>query len=495
MKAYESLKQRYEEMSNLTKAIRLLAWDRDADIMPPDSAAERGQIIAQLEIENLRKATAPEIGAWMDKAATENRDDIWDQRNFMLMQEEYALSRALPEKLVTECAKAESLLVSAYGEAKPTSDWNAVKDLGDNLLRLSRERAKIFGDVLGCAPYDALLSQYSRGNNVAFLDPLFSELKSELIPLVARVQEKQKNQRADFDFAVDAPDDIKRLFIQQTAEKTGFSMRRGRIDSAVHPFSSGTKYDTRITYGRTDTISLAFHAVLHECGHALYDQNTPAAWENQPVGQTSDLALHESQSLFIEKQVAYGSPFLGHIYDAMRAAFPAIQRGGDRENFIATFHKVQPDFIRFTADEITYPLHVMHRYDIEKMLFDGTLKFADIPAAWNEKFEKDFGLKVPEHKLGCMQDIHWFTGLYGYFPTYTQGALFAAQLFAAAKRDIVNASDLMARGELKPLVAWMTDKVHQYGQLYDAPDLIMRATGEKPSPRFFIDHLKARYLA
>ncbi len=487
--AYAELKDKLVSINLINKASALLGWDQEV-MMPPEAGEERSQILATLSTLVHEKSTNPKIGELI-KAAEGKVTAAEDQRNLKFISQDYLISKNTPEKLVYESSETRSKLVAVWQEAKPTNDWKAVQPLLEKLFSLTKEKAEIASDILKCPLYDAQLYHYARGNTQKVIDPLFAMLKEKLPPLVQEIVSVQsKNPPLEIaHFSIENQEKVSRIL----AEKIRYSFSRGRLDTAAHPFSGGTKNDSRITnrYSEEEPFT-SLYGVMHEVGHALYTQNLPQEWDGQPVGWDSDLSIHESQSLITEKQAGLNEGFIGYLHKLIQENDQSFSMslGG----FKQTLYKVQPSFIRVDADEATYPLHVVLRYEIEKKLFNGDIQVADIPELWNVEFKKLLGIDVPAHNVGCMQDIHWYWGLFGYFPTYTQGALYAAQLFAAMKRDIPSVEQDLAQGDLTAFNGWLTDKIHRWGQIYDAPELIRRATGEAPTAEYFLNHLKNRYL-
>lgn len=490
MSAYQQLKDYLLEISYLEKASALLEWDMEV-MMPVESSADRSKLLATLGAVIHEKKIAPAIGEWLARAESEVSEAV-DQRNLAMIRQNYALETQLPKKLVYALEEAKNTAFTAWGAAKASNDWKAVQPALAALVSLSRERAQIHADILGCAVYDAQLFRFARGNSMAVIDPLFDRLKQELPPIVQQIVEKQRALPVR---QYHIPVDKQKQIARELAEKIGYSFARGRLDTAIHPFSGGTGQDSRITtrYDADQPFS-GFYGVIHEVGHALYSQNLPPEWMGQPIGADSDLSLHESQSLLMEKQMGLSESFMTFLHGLIVTHDSDFSVSCQTEEFMHHLRRVTPSYIRVDADEATYPLHILLRYDLEKRLFAGSLDVADIPEAWNEGFKELVGLDVPEHRLGCMQDIHWFWDLFGYFPTYTQGALYAAQLFAAAKRDLPKLDDQLAHGDNAALLGWLKEKIHSQAQFYDAPELIERATGEKPDARYFLEHLKNRYL-
>jgi carboxypeptidase Taq len=485
---HADFKKHMKDMANLNKISRLLTWDREV-MMPPDSIAERAQTMATISAMQHGMATDPRLEKWFDIVEAESNTAA-EKRNLLLLRENYKLAGALPERLVRELSESVNKCVAAWRHAKQNSDWKSVEPFLENLFALSYERAQIYADLLGKTTYDANLYLFARGNNTRLIDGMFDQLRVELPPLLERTLEACKSRTYK---TPSLPIEAQEKLSRQMAEAVGYSFRRGRLDASTHPFSRGTKYDSRMTTRYlADKPLAAIRVTMHETGHALYSQNVPDEWEDMPVGQATDLSLHESQSLLLERHVGLSPQFLSYLHGVMKQDGYASDCGA--QDLVSTLHHVERDYIRVEANEISYPLHVMLRYEMEKKLFARELKVSDIPDAWNAQTKALLGLDVPEHRLGCMQDIHWFQGSFGYFPTYTQGALYAAQIFTAIRKDIPDLMDQIGQGEFKPLMTWLNRNIHNQGMLYDAADLITKVTGEPPSSRFFLDHLKERYL-
>lgn len=485
------LKAHLKDSAAVGKAAALLEWDKEV-MMPPDSDAERGQILAALDVVSHAKRTDPRIAGWIKDARGETQDPL-ELRNLQLLEEEYLIATALPERLVRAITETKNTCVSVWQEAKPKSDWNAVRPSLEALFALVQEKAAILGEALGVTPYDALLRLSARNNNVQLIDGLFNELETALPPMLEQALQRCAAHPPK---TIHLPRAVQEQAARQLATTIGFSLTRGRLDVSSHPFSGGTKYDSRITTRFPEGNSFsALMGVLHEVGHAMYSQNTPQEWEDMPLGADSDLSLHESQSLLIEKQVGLSPEFIHYMHQTIQQLDQSALSGITPADMQRHLHHVSRDFIRVEANELTYPLHVVLRYGLEKKLFTGQLRVDDIPQAWNEGMKRLIGVDVPEHRLGCLQDIHWYWGLFGYFPTYTQGALYAAQIFAAAKRALPDLMQQLRRGECATLMGWLHTHIHRAGQIWDIPELITRVTGEAPTAKHFLEHLRARYLA
>jgi carboxypeptidase Taq len=345
------------------------------------------------------------------------------------------------------------------------------------------------------APYDALLDQFEPDGRSGRIDLLFAELESFLPGLLQRVLERQMKQPAPLPLDGPFPVEAQRRLGVGMMKAVGFDFGKGRLDVSAHPFTGGTPDDVRLTtrYDESD-FARALMGVLHETGHGMYEAGLPAAWRHQPVGRARGMALHESQSLLLEMQACRGRPFITFAAQRMRDAFGGSGPAWDADNILRLYTTVKPGFIRVDADEVTYPLHVILRYRLERALIAGDLSLEDLPAAWNDGIERGLGIRPPTDTLGCLQDIHWPDGAWGYFPTYTLGALAAAQLFQAACAADPDIEPGLSRGDFAPLYRWLRTNVHGKGASVSTDDLLRAATGATLETASFRRHLERRYL-
>jgi len=379
-----------------------------------------------------------------------------------------------------------------WREARPASDFALVRDALSEVVKLTREAARVLGEALGVSPYDALLMGYQRGITAAEVTEIFAGYEAFLQKALPMAEEIQARAPAPAlppgPYAVD----VQEAICQRLSEEAGLNYQHARLDRSAHPFCGGTPTDIRITnrYDEQDFCA-ALMGALHETGHAMYEQNLPADWRRQLVGEASGMAAHESQSLIIEMQTVRSDAYLSYLAPVLSQAFgkditvPALK---------GRLRHVERSFIRVEADEMTYPAHVILRFRLEQALISGDLAVADLPAAWNEGFETLLGVKVPNDRVGCLQDIHWHCGLIGYFPTYSLGAMAAAQLMAAARAAVPGLDDRFSRGDLSGLLAWLRENVHAHGSRLGFNELLVRATGQALNPKAFERHLTERYL-
>ncbi|WP_371515028.1 carboxypeptidase M32 [Methyloceanibacter sp. wino2] len=492
---YAKLEMHFAELHQIEHAQAMLSWD-EAVIMPPGGGTERGEALAALAAIAHRALTTDAVGNLLN-AAEAGSDPLsqWQQANLRAMRRMHTRAVAVPEDIVRASQVAAARCQQIWRVARAENDWKAVAEPLAEVLALAREEAAALGEALALDPYDALLDGYEEGTRADDVVPLFDDLKGFLPGLVDRVLARQ---RSPLPLPGPFPQDGQNRLGEEMMRRLGFDFARGRLDISHHPFCGGVPDDTRITTRYSDTDFLeSFMAVLHETGHALYQQGLPADWRQQPVGNCLGAAVHESQSLFVEMQISRSSSF-------MEFAAPHIRHhlGGGQDddawtadNLHAHAICVRRDYIRVEADELTYPLHVILRFELERALIAGDLSVADIPDAWNDGMSRYLGLSTDGNfKDGCMQDVHWFSGLFGYFPTYTLGALVAAQWFAAATRCLPDIETSIRTGDFAPVVSWLRKEIHSRGQLKTARELLTEITGEPLNIRYFKDHLERRYL-
>ncbi|MGY4656393.1 carboxypeptidase Taq [Ewingella americana] len=410
------------------------------------------------------------------------------------MRRKYQQSAVLPESLVQEKSLAGARCEHAWRIQRKSNDWDSFAENLREVVRLSREEAKLRSEATGVGLYDSLLDMYEPGMTSAKLDELFGDLKTWLPNLLKTVVEKQKSETR---VAPVGPFDIEkqRQLGLQVMGRLGFNFDAGRLDVSAHPFCGGVPEDVRITtrYNEHEFLS-AMMGVIHETGHARYEQNLPKEWLGQPVSNARSMGVHESQSLLFEMQLGCSEPFLKSIYPLVIEQF-GQREGLDESNFIKLNQRVEAGLIRVDADEVSYPAHVILRYEIEKALIEGEIEVEDIPALWNRKMKEYLGIDtVGNYRDGCMQDIHWTDGGFGYFPTYTLGAMYAAQLFQCANHAIPTLQDDIARGDLTALFQWLQQNIWQHGSRFTTDQLIKNATGETLNPAYFRKHLESRYL-
>jgi carboxypeptidase Taq len=496
MNAYDSLLQRSREIAVYNSAASLLSWDQET-YMPPKAGAYRAEQLSQLAGLTHRLATAPEVGDWI-KSCEDNLPATADAEgtdlraaNVREWRRDYDRATKLPARLVEEFAHTTSLSRDAWAQARRDSNFAAFAPWLEKILTLTREQAECWG--YATCRYDALLEGYEPGARAADLVPVFADLQKQLTPLLPALEKitgAVDPARLMGEYSVDA----QRALNKEIAEAIGFDFEAGRIDTTVHPFCTemGPR-DCRLTtrYDLRDFTS-SLSGTMHEAGHGLYTQGLDAAQFGTPMGTYVSLGIHESQSRLWENQVGRSRAFWAHWYPRVRKVFPSLE-ALPLEEFWLLVNRVKPTHIRVEADEATYNLHIILRFEIEQKLVAGDLAVNDLPAAWNARFEQIFGLPVPDDARGCLQDTHWALGLIGYFPTYTLGNLNAAQLYAAAAGQDAAMVDELAQGKYTRLLGWMREKIHRHGRRYSPTELVERATGEPTKATYFLDYLKGKY--
>ncbi|GAB5468530.1 MAG: carboxypeptidase M32 [Rhodospirillales bacterium] len=494
-RAYDWLESRFDRLGALGEAASQLHWDLSV-MMPSGGAAARAEQLSALSVTTHELLIDPGVGDGLTAAEAEAADlDAWQRANLREMRRSWRHATALDGDFVAAMSKACHACEAIWRRARADSEFAAVRPALEEVVRLSQEMALRKAEAFGCSPYEALLDSYEPGIGEVEIDRLFDPLARDLPDLVAEALDRQAGQSPPLTPIGPFPVAAQAQLGRRLMALAGFDFDHGRLDVSLHPFSGGTPDDVRITtrYEEADFTS-SLMGVMHETGHALYERGLPARWRRQPVGESRGMAIHESQSLLIEMQACRSPEFLAFLAPFAAAAFGRSGPAWTAENFRRLYHRVRPDFIRVDADEATYPLHVILRTRLERAILSGDLAVADLPGAWNEGLRKLLGLTPPNDRLGCLQDIHWYDGAWGYFPTYTLGAMTAAQLFAAAVAAVPEARGALARGDFAPLIGWLRGQVHAKASLLSSAELVEAASGRPLDPAIFEAHLRHRYL-
>ena len=498
MSAYRQLEECFDRIAHLNGASAVLQWDWAA-IMPTGGAEARSRQLAELDLIRHEIITDTRLADLLGEAeSTRDELDPWQNANLTEMRHRWAHANALPADLVAALSAAASECELVWRSTRASNDYRAFQMAFEPLLALVREKAAAKSAALGLSNYDALIDNYDPGFTCTEIDVIFAELAAFLPAFLAEVLEKQGTKPAPIAPKGPFSLDKQRALSHTLMGLLGFDFEHGRLDESHHPFCGGVCEDVRITtrYDEVDFTS-SLMAVLHETGHALYERGLPGEWRTQPVGEARSMSLHESQSLLMEMQVCRGIEFFHFAAPLMREAFGAADADAAfaPDNLHRLAQRVEPGFIRVDADEVTYPSHIMLRYQLEKAMIADDLQAADLPGAWSEGMLEFLGLTPETDKDGCLQDIHWAAGEIGYFPSYTLGALIAAQLFSSARTQLADIGVALASGEFQDLLAWLGDKIHRKASRYSSHELIVRATGRPLATDAFKAHLKARYLA
>ncbi|EJL90171.1 carboxypeptidase M32 [Pantoea sp. BIGb0393] len=491
--AYQELSRTFQRLSRFGHLGAIAGVDMQTT-MPPGGSQARGEAMAELSVFMHEVLTDKRLGGLFAAAQQESLNDV-EQVNLSEMQRAWQQATLLPASLVEAKSLAGSRCEHAWRQQRPANDWQGFSANLKEVVKLSREEAQLRADALGVSRYDALLDVFEPGMTSAQLDQTFGDLKSWLPDLLQKAVVKQQQSPIAQPVGPFAIESQKQLGLS-VMKTLGFDFNHGRLDVSAHPFCGGVPEDVRITtrYNENDFLS-AMMGVIHETGHARYEQNLPQQWRGQPVAQARSTAIHESQSLFMEMQLGRSKAFLQHIHPQV-VALMGDQPALELQNFIRQTQRVKPGFIRVDADELSYPAHVILRYEIERALIEGDIEVEDIPALWDEKMQQSLGIDTRgNYRDGCMQDIHWTDGAFGYFPTYTLGAMYAAQLFQAVKRAIPQVDSLIQQGELQPVFDWLQQNIWQHGSRFPTQQLLINATGEALNPHYFRQHLEQRYLS
>ncbi len=493
MQAYTSLEHVFGRLRAIGDAVGILGWDAQT-IMPVGAAEGRAEQLATLRGLAHDMLVAAGTTELLEAAEAETGGlGEWEGANLREMRRAHVHATAVPHDLVVADSKATSRAEMAWREARAASDFALLRPHLKEVLALQREIGRCKGDALGVELYDALLDQYEPGLRQAAIDPLFDRLRAELPGLIDGARSRQG--AAPVPLSGTFPVAAQRSLAEGLMRTLGFDFERGRLDTSLHPFCGGATGDVRITTRyRADDFSRALMGVLHETGHALYEQGRPKPWLQQPVGDARGMVLHESQSLLIEMQACRTREFLTYLSPLLASAFDRRDATLDAENLYRLYTWVEPGFIRVDADEVTYPAHILLRYDLERAMIDGSLAVDDLPAAFDAGMRDLLGLTVVDDAQGCLQDIHWPSGGWGYFPTYTLGAMIAAQLFAAACAAEPGILSGLAAGDFSSLVGWLRREIHAKGSLLTSDVLMTTATGRPLSIEPYLAHLRRRYL-
>ena len=489
--AYNELLTHLKRVHYLGSVASLVGWDEQVNL-PPDSAdqrAEQNAVLAELSHE---AATNSRIGTLLTELEQAAINLSTDQQVVVReARKEYDRATKLPADYVREKAIQGSVGYHAWAKARAASDFASYIPVLEKNIKLAKQEAGYLG--WGDRAYDYMIDKHDPGMTAAVITKLFSELKTELVPLVRQITSSKVKPRSDK--LTGFPVDGQFKFLREVTEKLGFNYRRGRIDVSLHPFCSGNGADIRMTTRfREDEPLGALFGSIHETGHGLYEQGLPLAHHATALGQAAGMGVHESQSRMWENQVGRSRAFWAFFEPRFREEFPAQTSDVTSDELYLAVNKVSPTLIRVEADEITYNLHIILRFEIEQKLFAGTLAVKYLPQAWNQSAEELLGLTPPDDRMGVLQDVHWSDGAFGYFPSYCLGNMIAAQLWYHALELRPDLTADFARGDFSWLLKWLQTNVHAQGKRHDALALTKRITGQELSPQPLLRYLRERYL-
>jgi carboxypeptidase Taq len=501
LKMLEPLSARLLEIQRINSAASVLSWDQET-YMPAGGGAARAEQIATLQGIAHQKLVSPEtehlLGSWLDLQTgvpLEHDGELWDESSRAQLREawrDYHRAKKLPSDFVVRLSRECSLAQQVWVEAKEQSNYKSFLPNLRKVLSLKREEAQLLG-FQDC-PYNALLDVYEPGATIAALRPLFARLKAQLVPLLKNIH--NSTVQIDDGFLYHAYDQARQMeFGRLVLIAMGYDFEKGRLDLSAHPFTTSFHpTDVRVTtrVHEYDLPSCLF-SCIHEGGHGLYDQGLDPAHYGTPLGESVSLGIHESQSRMWENCVGRSRAFWRFFYPILQATFHHQLRAVDMEQFYTVINRVKPSLIRVEADELTYNLHIMLRFEIEQDLIEGKTNPEELPELWNHKMKEYLGVVPSNDGEGVLQDVHWSMGGFGYFPTYTLGNLYAVQFYEQAKLEIPNIEDEIAAGQLMVLRRWLGQKIHRWGRMFTPDHLSQRVTGVSLSPEPFLRYVERKY--
>jgi len=492
IEAYKELKKIFSQASISSDIEGILHWDMST-MMPHNARKQRADqlaFMAKLKHELISDTYVSDLVAKVDIKSLETKD----KANFTEMKREHLFLSALPGDLVESLSKASAKCEGKWQEARKQSEFAIVKEPLKELLNLTKEEATILGKKLNCSPYEALIQKYEPHAQVENIASVFNDLKEFLIPSIDTIIKKQKNDTVLP--IIEKVSSNKQYEIAESLMKTvGFDFTRGRLDKSEHPFCGGATDDVRITtrYNENDPFS-SLEGVMHETGHAMYELGLPKEWQHQPAGRSRGMAMHESQSLLIEMQITRSFAFKKFLSYLLNNSFGLKGKEWTEDNLFALGTRVNKTYIRVEADEVTYPLHIMLRFNMEQMLLANSLQVEDIPSIWNEEYKKLFGIDVDNDTNGCLQDIHWYAGLIGYFPTYSLGALTAAQFAYTLRKEIPHLDADIEEGKFSILISWLRKNIHEKASFFSTNEVLEQVTKSPLNAKYFKEYITNRYL-
>lgn len=492
---YQLLVKHFEKLDHLEHALTFLQWDHMV-IMPPGGNDSRSKTIAELTKMHHDQLASEKTGELLSNARNSALDSE-QKRSLQEMERVYSLAICLPPKLVKAQALAGSKCEHAWRSQRQENDWQGFRKNFEVVVQLSREEAQARFEQSPkrfSTRYDAMVDLYCTGDSSEFIEEVFSSLKEKIPPLLEKVLESQKKNQYPR-LRGPYPIEKQKGLSMELMRKLGFDFDCGRLDVSAHPFSTGCRGDHRITtrFRESDFLE-ALLATAHETGHAAYEAGLPAHWDALPIGEARNLCLHESQSLLFEKQLFLARPFIDYFTQSIHNYLPSTSHI-TADMLWAAATKVERSLIRVEADEVTYPLHVILRFEIESELINGSVEVDDIPELWHTKMLQYLGLPTEDnYRDGCMQDMHWTDGAFGYFPSYTIGALNSAQQMTAIRREFPDWRQRLATGEVGFILKWLTENIWSKGSSMESQDIMVTTTGSSTSPDFLLQHLEMRYL-
>ncbi|MET0299619.1 MAG: carboxypeptidase M32 [Flavitalea sp.] len=487
---YSDYTSKMSRIADLRYASALMQWDQET-YLPAKGAQIRGQQIATISELAHEMFTGPELGKVLDQLIEQDFDTHVEKRNIQLTYEDYSKQQKIPAEFVRKMSETVNQSFHSWIEARKANDFNLFAGDLKKIVELKRQEA----DYLGYTshPYDALLNEYDKGINVTLLDSIFNTVKPPLKELLDKIMAQP--QVDDSFLRLHYPKDQQWAFGMELLRELGYDLEAGRQDISEHPFSvSFNNNDVRITtrIDENDLASMTW-SCIHELGHALYEQGLPGDQYGLPAGEAASLSIHESQSRLWENHVGRSEAFCRNYLPLLKKYFPEQLKDVDADTFYKAINKVQPSLIRTEADELTYHFHVIIRYELEKKLIEGSLETTEIPAFWSENYGKYLGVKIPDHRRGSLQDVHWSHGSFGYFPTYSLGSYYAAQLYQTGVDQNPLISNEAESGKYSALLGWLRNGVHRHGRVFTSEALCHHVTGKTLDINYFLNYLLDKY--
>ena len=495
----DKLEKKLEEFSAYLKIIEhyrnvggLMYWDMTTG-MPENAAEGRAETMSFMQMQAHNLSVAKEIHDFIKFfEKNEEKLDFVQKRMLHELKKNYEKEKIFPEAFIKEFSLAASRGQLAWEKAKNEDDFEIFKPALEKIVELTKRSIEYKGYKVN--KYDALLDDYEAGLTVEKLDKVFEELRDGIVTILKKINNSETKISNAFE-GKEFPKENQKRFCMKILNAMGFNFKSGRMDETEHPYTLDmTNKDVRITnhYYLNDFTSAMFSAI-HEGGHGLYEQNIPDSLDGTGLNAAASMAIHESQSRFYENIIGRSKAFCGYLYEEAKKEFPNQFEDVTEEAFYNTINKVQPSLIRTEADELTYSIHVIIRYEIEKLLINDKIEVSDLPRVWNEKYKEYLGVEPTSDKVGVLQDMHWSDGSFGYFPSYALGNLYGAQMLNEMLKDFPNVYDEIAEGDLGAVDEWLKENVHECGNLYDPSDLIKRITGEELQAKYFIEYLDNKY--
>ncbi|MCZ8521453.1 MULTISPECIES: carboxypeptidase M32 [Paenibacillus] len=491
---WERFQQYLKKMKSYEEAIGLIYWDMRTGA-PKKGIANRSEVVGDLSAELFKMSVSDEMGAFLAHfGSPEGQEGLsdTDKRIVWECQREYDRSKKIPPDKFQAYVVLTSQAESAWEGAKHSSDWESFQPYLEKIVQMKLEFVELWG--YEGHKYNTLLDMYEPGMTVEKLDEVFGALRKQVVPLLAEIQ--KSSHAPDTSFLKQTFDKEKqKKFSLYILQQMGYDFEAGRLDETVHPFATGLNPgDVRITTRYlTGDVNSALFGTIHEGGHALYEQNISADLLGTPLCTGTSMGIHESQSRFWENVIGRSRPFWTRYFGEVQKTYPGQFDDVTAEAFYRATNEVLPSLIRIEADELTYNLHIMVRYEIEKALISGEAQVADLPQLWNEKYREYLGVEPANNGEGVLQDVHWSGGEFGYFPSYALGNMYAAQFDRALRQELGDVDALVREGNLLPIKAWLTEKIYKYGKSRTPNELVLAVTGEELNPQYLVDYLREKY--